>query len=115
MALRIALLRSGKTGRESFYLVGANYYSEMLNSGTVAHDPDDLVTIVKIPTLPVQGALIRQVPSKIPDKKQEEQQLLLERAMKASTPPAEQPGAAMLPLKDSFARVWDEGFGAGEI
>ena len=69
MAVRMAILRSGKSGRESLYIVGANYSSDVLNAGTTGYDPDDLSMIARVPTLP---ALVRLVPSKLPDDEQDE-------------------------------------------
>ena len=52
---------------------------------------------------------------KLPDDEQAEQQLLLETAMEACVPPAEQPGAAMPALKEAFRQAWDEADAAGQI
>ena len=51
LALRIALLRSGKSGKEGFYVVGCNYRSEALND-SVRPDSDDLTAVVRLPTSP---------------------------------------------------------------
>ena len=115
MAVRMAILRSGKSGRESLYIVGANYSSDVLNAGTTGYDPDDLSMIARVPTLPAQTALVRLVPSKLPDDEQDEQQLILERAMKPCVAPSEQPGAQVLSLKESFQKEWEEAHAANEI
>ena len=110
LALRIALLRSGKSGKEGFHLIGANYRSEALNDDSVRPDPDDLTALVRLPTSGSQTALIHQVPLKTLAEEQHEQTLLLERTIRPCIPPIEQPT-----LRDSFTRARDAASKPGDV
>ena len=114
LALRIALLRSGKTGREGFYVIGCNYRSEALND-SVRPDTDDLAVVVRIPTFGARDALIRQVPLQMPADEQSEQTLLISRTIRPCIPPADQPGAAMPTLHATFMKVLDAATKSGEL
>ena len=115
MALRLAILKSGKSGKESLFLTGTNYASEALNANMTTCGADDISVIAKIPTIPVQTALVRMAPSKLPEGVQAEQQMLLERTMKLAAAPSEQPGAPTEPVKEIFKTVWEEAHAANEI
>ena len=97
LALRLGLLRSGKSGRDGFYIIGANYQSEALNDASVQFDPDDMTAVALLPTTGSHGALMRQVLLRTSGDQQHEQTILLERTIGPCIPPHEQPGAAMPP------------------
>ena len=110
LALRIGLLKTGKAGKEGFFLMGCLYPSQKLNAGTVAVDPDDITVIARVPALATKAdAIIRMPPSAtrhgapgFTTEEEQEHLTLLERTLRACTPLADQPGAIMTPLHIEF-------------
>ena len=99
LALRIGLLKTGKSGKEGFFLMGALYSSQKMNAGTVAFDPDDIIVIARIPALvSTTEAIIRMPPSQstkhhgspgFTTEEDLEHMLLLERTLRACMPLAD--------------------------
>ena len=115
LALRLGLLRSGKSGRDGFYIIGANYQSEALNDASVQFDPDDMTAVTLLPTTGSHGALMRQVLLRTSGDQQHEHTILLERTIGPCIPPLEQPGAAMPTLRDSFNKAFAAAKEAGDV
>ena len=114
LALRIALLQSGKSGKMNFYLIGCNERAVALN-GLTRPDADDTSTVACIPTFGVRDALMRQTPLKMPGEEQDEQTLLLTRTIQQCVPSTDKPGAATPTLHATFARVLEAASSANEV
>ena len=114
LALRIALLHSGKSGKVNFYLIGCNDRSVVLN-GATRPDSDDMSAVACIPTIGARDALMRQTPLKMSGDEQDEHTLLLSRTIRLCVPPADKPGAAMPTLHATFGRVLEAATRAGEV
>ena len=114
LALRIALLHTGKSGKIGFYLVGCNERAEALN-GATRPDADDTSTLACLPTRGAGNALMWQTEMKMSAEEQDEHTLLLSRTIRACAPPTDKPGKSMPSIHGTFDRVLTAATKAGEV